>query len=195
MIGNIKFKNVTEQKMHFITQGIQYYILGRISRLKLTGAFHNVSVILFHHAIEFFLKAALSDYYTLNILKNKGHNLPSLLNLYKKRFPVSKVMENEKFINHFHKIYKTRYVEADGSHRIGSYSYSLIRNKRNIATFEGKGLKFDLEFSLEEIDEVIHNICRDIELHPTSIFEYIDSIAKDCPEFYEFNDFFNKVKN
>jgi len=189
------FENVTEQKMHFITQGIQYYILGRISRLKLTGAFHNVSAILFHHAIEFFLKAVLSDYYTLDKLKKKGHNLPSLINLYKKQFPKSQVIENIKFVKHFHKIYKTRYVQTDDSHRIGSYSYSINRNKRNIAILKGKRLKFDIEFSLEEIDEVIFNICCDIKLSPTPIFEYIKQIAKNCPEFYEHNSFFNKAKN
>jgi len=193
--GTTLFNNVTEQKIHFITQGIQYYVVGRFARLKLTGAFHNVSTILFHHVIEFFLKAALSDHYTLKTLKNKRHDLPSLVKLYKIKFPESQVIDNIKFINDFHKIYKTRYVEADGSHRIGFTSYSLTRTKRNTATFKGKRIKFDLEFSLEEIDEVIYNICRDIELHPTTIFEYIKHIVKDCPEFYEHNAFFIKTTN
>jgi len=64
MIDMKKYElNVSEEKKHYITHGAQYYILGRISVYNFFHIFNlNVSTILFHHAIEYFLKALLLDY-------------------------------------------------------------------------------------------------------------------------------------
>ena len=178
----------SERKFHFMTQGTEYYILGRISCYR----FLNISPILFHYAIEYFLKAVLCDYYSLEILKKKLHNLPSLLKLYGRKIPASKVMNYTKFIENFHKIYKTRYIQLDGSHRIEHMSHTLSKNKRNVCEFKGKGIEFDLEWSLEEIDELIFEICQDMNIGPTSIYDFIAFVARDSPEFFKDNNLFKK---
>ena len=45
-------------------------------------------------------------------------------------------------------------------------------------------------WSIEEIDEIIFDICKDIKTEPTSIYDYIRFIAKDAKEFTEKNNYF-----
>ena len=135
----------------------------------------------------------LIDHYSLEDLKKKGHDIPSLIKLYEKIFPKSRVLENITFLEEFNKIYKTRYIQLDGSHKI-SQMYSPTKDKRSkiIDGRTQKEIDPDLEWSLEEIDQVIYNICTNIKLESASIFEIINSFAEDSPEFYKDNNFFTK---
>lgn len=187
-----RFKNFSNE--HFITHGAMYYILGRVAYYRFLGL-RSTSPILFHHAIEYFLKAALSNLYSLEDLKKKKHNLPSLLELYEEKFPESKVIENIEFIKNFHKMYRTRYVQPNGSHRV-SHSFAPTKNDRNVC-YQINGnkkrlIKFDVDWRVEEIDEVIFNICGDIKIGPTSIYDYIRFMAEDSSEFTENNKYFKE---
>ena len=72
----------------FLNLGIQYYAAARSAVLAgLLPVFGN----LYHHAIEAFLKARLSQKFTLKQLKDEkqgaGHKLPLLWNSFKAEFP------------------------------------------------------------------------------------------------------------
>lgn len=189
--------NVSDDKKHYITQGTQYYVLGRISVYNFFHLFNlNISTVLFHNAVEYFLKALLLDHYSIEELKNKRHNLPALLKLYKNKFPNGELIKFEEFINKFHRFYNKRYVQSDESHII-SESWSPTKEANKIAKKfmkEKINFKGQIEWTTEEIDKFIYDICKDLKTDQTSVFDYINLIADLSPEFFKNNNFFKRTE-
>ena len=181
----MSFNNISDEQFHFIRNGSEYYIIGRVAYFKFIGRGNwTIFTVLFHHAIEYFFKAVLVNHYPLETLKEKGHNLSSLLKLYKSKYSESNVINHRKFIEKFDKLYQTRYFKSDGSHRV-SHTFTSSKAKRNILS---GNLMDNIDFvvwSVEEIDEIIFDICKDIKTEPTLIYDYIRFIAKDAKEFTE----------
>jgi len=117
-----------------------------------------------------------------------------LLKLYKHKFPEGNLIRFEDYIKKFEKFYKKRYVQPDKSHIILE-SWSPTIETRDIANEFIKGkykLEDYVEWTTEEIDEVIFNICKDIETGTPSIFDYINLVADLSSEFTKNNKFFKK---
>ena len=176
--------------MHFLEKGAEFYIAGRIIYYKRCL---NVAPLLFHHALEFFMKAVLADFYTLNEMKSSKfrHDLVKLWRDIKKRNSIS---ENtlDKFIAKFNQIGKTEYPENNGSHCI---PHSFSPQKGSAPTtlgLQGRGMQF-MTWSLEEIDELIAFICNYINAQPNAkaFVLMLASVTKD-DAFFKDNQHFIK---
>jgi hypothetical protein len=64
----------------FFKIGCQYYVAGRFAAF---AWFHPVVGNLFHHAIEMYLKGALSEKRSLSDLRKLSHNLPVIWKVFK----------------------------------------------------------------------------------------------------------------
>lgn len=178
--------NTSADKMHFLSRGTEFYVTARDCYYKQRPM---VAVVLFHHAMEFFLKAVLIDSNDLTTLKKFSHNLIKLWDEFKKLIPeVSN--QYDQFIKNFDPLQRIEYPQLDRSHKPG-FSFTPTKNTRNtMIEKNGKVVNLDLiHWSLEEIDEIISQICKNIKMSPPAK-EFVEQTAI----FLKENDFFKDNK-
>ncbi len=93
---------------HFLGLGMQYYVAARSAAL---GGLIPVCGNLFHHAIEMFLKARLSQTLPLKDLKKLRHELKPLWRAFKAEFPAAKLEEFDKLIDELDAFERIRYPD------------------------------------------------------------------------------------
>ncbi len=92
----------------FFVLGSQYY---SIARYCANQFYLPVCVTLFHHAIEMLLKGYLSENKNLNELKNIGHNLEDLWNLFKTISQGNSLNKFDSIINKLNQVEDLRYPD------------------------------------------------------------------------------------
>jgi len=99
--------------VQFLRLGVQYYVAGRSAVL---AALLPISGNLFHHAIESFLKARLSQKLSLQKVKalggRTGHELPPLWDAFKTEFPMARLEEFDGTIADLEHFERLRYPDA-----------------------------------------------------------------------------------
>jgi hypothetical protein len=100
---------------HFLRLGMQYYVAARSAAI---AGLIPVCGNLFHHTIEMFLKASLSQTKSLKELKDLKHGLKPLWHAFKAEFSTAKLEEFDKLIEELDAFERIRYpdnVISDGA--------------------------------------------------------------------------------
>lgn len=161
-----------EQEMKMKTYfdiGLQYYVLSRHAVLCFLFP---VNGNLFHHAVEMFLLAGLSQKFTRTRLKEKyhQHDLPQMWKDFKEMFS-EKANELKKYgnlITDYNKWEEIRYPRRNKSDIV---MYSDIRKKdKSKVLHHPKHKKGDVyRVNLEEMDEFFNSICSVLTINPDYI--------------------------
>jgi hypothetical protein len=104
------------EDMLFMQSACDYYVAARF-------AMHAQSVplvgILFHHAVERFLKAGLAQKRQLSDLKDMEHDLKKLWRAFKEDFPSADLIGHDKTISSINKFEAIRYVDGITKYGMG----------------------------------------------------------------------------
>ena len=157
-----------ENKITLFELGTVMYIFGRVATHE-PYFMTPVHAILLHHAIEYFLKAALYwNGTSIDDLESKGHKIDSLANEYIKQFKNTQLKKKKTFIKNFNGAWNLRYPQISSKKQSYIQICQNIENRkicdRNYREINNrKGLVTTICFSRQDIDEVISIICDDME--------------------------------
>ena len=174
-----KLKMIKNQvrKDHYFQWGLQYYIAGRFSW---KAFFHPISGILFHHAIEMFLKGKLLDFYSPEELRHQFvHNLHKLWNEFKKKHKNQTLDKYDPIIQQLNKWDDTKYPPQKGF-----VMYSDFR-KGDKTKMDYPKMKVENQFriNLEEVDELVKTLFSVSEINP-NFFKFI-LVKNEAKEFFK----------
>jgi len=148
-----------EQDQYF-HWGLQYYIAGRFSWF---CYFHPITGVLFHHAIEMFLKGKLHDIHTEVKLKNYfKHNLHRLWNEFKILSGDPSLPKYDSTIQQLNKWEDVRYPPAKAS----SMGSGLRKGKKSKMVRPKMKEEDMYRINLEEMDELVEKLFSVMGVNP-----------------------------
>lgn len=151
-------KNITDLKkssefVFYFDMGLQYYIAGRFAYL---NQFITVGPVLFHHALELFMKGSLLGQFSEIVLKRSfSHDLERLWREFKKVYNLQDTEYDEtvKCLNTWEEL---RYPK--------NYNHvMMLRIKKVIGPLQAANMnnnEYEFSLSLEEIDKLVKLIFR-----------------------------------
>jgi hypothetical protein len=151
---------MTETIHLFFTNGCQYYVAGRYAAF--AGFASTVGNVL-HHAIEHFLKGGLSKTKSLPELKQLGHNLPRIWEVFKTQVNDPALAQFDGVIATLHEFEEIRYpdpIVAGGMQctiditKARRDAVKAIRDALSPASTPTLSVP-EYELCLEEIDELV----------------------------------------
>lgn len=171
---------------HFVEIGIEFYIAGRICYCKNFIGTYLILPILFHHAIEYFIKADLSFDTGVNELMALKHNLIKLWIKFKEKERKHSFDKYDSFIRQFNNAQKLRYPKGNNLDAFDKNNpYFYFENKLN--NFEPNSIGW----SVDTVDEIIYRICEEMRM-PLSPINWIEHKFDKCEELFKGNQFFQK---
>lgn len=164
---------------HFLQLAIQYYVAARSAAL---AALIPVCGNLFHHSIEMFLKARLSQTRTLQELSKVplGHNLLALWNAFKLEFPAAQLDTFDTTIDTLQLFERIRYPDETLKH--GAQIY-VEWDAAPAFVMERPGVKASPRYTIvvREIDLLVGKIFEVCSRNPKFFAgEFMKPYAKDA---------------
>lgn len=170
---------------HLIEMGIEFYVAGRICCCRNFMGTYLILPILFHHAMEYLIKAYLNYDTSAKELKNTfNHNLIKLWNAFKEKEKDKNLNKYDNFIEQFDKAKMLRYPEGNNVDVFEDNNPTFYFGN-NVDNFEPNSVGW----SLEMIDEIIYLICKRMRA-PLSPIDWIVCKFRKCEELFEGNKFF-----
>jgi len=181
-------ENLLSPDEHFLSLGIQYYAAARSAVLAgLLPVFGN----LYHHAIEAFLKARLSQKVSLNRKQLKkqlkqqggktGHELPPLWTAFKAEFPGAGLEEFDNTIASIEPFERLRYPDdaiiAEGAQIIASWNASSFPTAKTSGTTPPARA---YEIVVTDIDRLIAKIFKVCSRNPKFFTNGMTPCARDA---------------
>ena len=152
----MKLKSHPFTKFWFLDYADDYYILTRFCYFSFlqSMAFHNA-----HHAIEYYLKAGISDNLDMHSLKRLGHNLENLWDQYIRLLGTPPI--DRRVISYLNRIDELRYPRIDSfTHILWGMSFSEFFERFNIEELQVKVACF----SMHDIDNIVFELRKAIPL-------------------------------
>jgi hypothetical protein len=166
-----------DAQIYFYRIGVEYYVVGRFSYfchyLLMTG-------VLFHHAIEMFLKGKLLDNFSAQQLKDQfGHNLHRLWNEFKRECKDPSLRQYEGTIQRLNRWEDLRYPPKKGGSSGGiSMSLDMRKGDKSGVTYPKMKEESKYKVNLEEMDELVKKLFSVIQLNPKFFGEFTTGEAK-----------------
>jgi len=160
----------------FFRSATQYYIAGRYAGL--AGLFP-VCANLLHHAVEMYMKGALSRRQTLAQLQDMRHNLKRIWSRFKTTFPDPGLLQFDAAIGALHKFERLRYPDEElKKGAIGQFSV-LRADATKVKSF-GKTPPPVFTLVLEDVDHLVRSIFESTNANPHF---YLVSINKAANQY------------
>jgi hypothetical protein len=144
----------------FFKIGCQYYVAGRFAAF---ARFHPVVGNLFHHAIEMYLKGALSEKRSLNELRKLSHNLPSIWKAFKIEANDSALDRFDATIAGLHDYEELRYPDSVIVRGMDT-TINIIRSSLSTGAAKGGTSIPQYQVCVQDIDELV-----DVILAPQAV--------------------------
>ena len=166
---------------YYYDWGLQYYVTGRFSFF---CSYTPITGILFHHAIEMFLKGKLIDsgHAEDSLWKDYGHSLHKLWNEFVKLYDASLLNEYSPLIQKLDKWEDIRYPPSGRSYNMVMFS-SEKKVKNPGQTYPKVNEKDKYIINSHEIDGLIAKLFEIIPINPRY---FVGTFHKDeAKDFYE----------
>jgi hypothetical protein len=166
----------SQEELHFLSLGIQYYVAARSAVL---AGLVPASGSLFHHAAEMFLKARLSQKYTLTDLSQRpfGHKLPALWEAFKAEFPNLNLERFTETVNALDKFERLRYpdkIVLEGA------AMSIGWGKGNAVSGPAAHSTPRYEIDVSDIDNLVAEIFEICSRNPMFFTGSMNTYARDA---------------
>jgi hypothetical protein len=150
----------------FMQSACDYYVAARFAMyaqsISLVG-------ILFHHAIERFLKAGLAQKRKLSDLKDMGHDLKKLWRSFKADFPEPALKRHDKTISCVNKFEAIRYVDGITKYGMGATA-QWCGPAGEVKTFGGLKTPKQYAIVVSEIDDLVVDVFKVCSRNPVFFF-------------------------
>ena len=159
----------------FFKIGTQYYIAGRFAAF---AWFHPVAGNLFHHAIEMYLKGALSETKSLCDLRKLSHDLPRVWSSFKNQANDTALDRFDATIADLHDYEELRYPDSvivSGMESIIEITRSLIST--GVATGGTSVPRYSL--CVQDIDELVSLIFAAASRNPQAYLRFPNDAARE----------------
>ncbi len=149
-------------KVEFFGMATQYYVSGRFAT---HSQFMPVAGNLLHHAIEMYLKGALSEWSPLEELREVKHNLPQIWKAFKDKLHDPRLDAFDSTIDELHRFEKIRYPDWLLSE--GAELTISVRSGMRVGS-EGGSLPPPPPYNLvlEDVDELVKTIFEKAHVNP-----------------------------
>ena len=176
-------ENKSHLRMMYFGAALHYYILGRYATI---AKFAPIPGNLVHHAIEFFLKAALIEQFEEAARRKFRHNLPKLWRRYKRERNNSFLDKFDQTISDINKFERIRYPEE--ILRLGMLAeIDFVRNTFPLPPGQKRPKAARYELALDEVDELVKLIFQIEGISPPFYTNSLDVHAKQY--LYQQNNF------
>jgi hypothetical protein len=156
----------TMEDMLFMRSACDYYVAARFAMhaqsLPLVG-------ILFHHAIERFLKAGLAQKRKLSDLKDMGHDLKKLWRAFKADFSDPALKRHDNTISCVNKFEAIRYVDGITRYGMGATA-QWSGPAAEVKTFGGLNPPKQYAIVISEIDDLVADVFKVCSRNPVRFF-------------------------
>jgi hypothetical protein len=146
----------------FFERATKYYIAGRYAAL--AGLFP-VCANLLHHAIEMYLKGALSRSQSIDELRDMKHNLKRIWRAFRADFPEPRLVQFDASVSALHKFERLRYPNEElKKGMLGQFSFLRV----DATTLKSSGKTPPPFFSLvlEDVDHLVKSIFQVASVNP-----------------------------
>jgi hypothetical protein len=161
-------------KIEFFRSATHYFIAGRfsvISRLFPVGG------NLLHHAVEMYLKGALSLHLSNNDLLKLGHNLKKLWSEFKTIFCDPNLAQFDVTVNQLHRFERLRYPDTVLQEGMEG-QFALFRGDLVQSSNITNSMLFNYNLVLEDIDHLVKVIFEQAHVNPGFYLGVIGDQAK-----------------
>jgi hypothetical protein len=169
----------TDADLPFLDRAFQYYVAARSAAL---AKLQPVDGSLFHHAIEMFLKARLSQKFSLKQLQDKfGHDLLTLWDAFKAEFPSISLEQFDDTIEALAQFERIRYPDAiiaEGAQFITSWEKSSVPT--GIVSGGEAAPPPRYEINIADIDRLIAKILKICSRNPVFFTSRLNDYAQDA---------------
>jgi hypothetical protein len=150
------------EDMLFMQSACDYYMAARF-------VMHAQSVplvgILFHHAVERFLKAGLVRKRQLSELKDIGHDLKKLWRAFKGDFPSADLTGHDKTISFIHKFETIRYVDGIAKYGMG-VTAAWSGPAGEVKTYGGLNTPKQYTLVVSDVDDLVADVFKVCNRNP-----------------------------
>src|SRR2546426_8091764 len=154
--------NSERAKMELFRSATHYYIAGRFSVI---SSLFPVGANLLHHAVEMYLKGALSSHLTLGELRKLGHSLNNLWKKFKTVFPDANLTRFDDAVSALHRFERLRYpdtVLVEGM----TGTFALLRAHVVQAQTTGSPMPPAYYLVLEDVDHLVKVVFDKANVNP-----------------------------
>jgi hypothetical protein len=150
----------------FMRSACDYYVAARFvmhaQSIPLVG-------ILFHHAVERFLKAGLAQKRKLSDLKDMGHDLKELWRTFKADFPDPSLKRHDNTISCVNKFEAIRYVDGITKYGMGATA-QWSGPAAEVKTFGGLKTPKQYAIVVSDIDDLVADVFKVCSRNPVAFF-------------------------
>jgi hypothetical protein len=126
--------------------------------------------ILFHHAVERFLKAGLAQRRKLSELKDMGHDLKKLWRAFKADFRDPTLKRHDKMISRINKFEAIRYVDGITKYGMGAAAQWSGPPPAGVTTYGGLKTPKQYVIVVDEIDDFVAHVFKVCNRNPVTFF-------------------------
>jgi hypothetical protein len=155
----------------FFKTGCQYYVAGRFAAF---ASFHPVVGNLIHHAIEMYLKGALSKTKSLSDLRKLSHDLPSIWAAFKVQANDPALDRFDAMIAGLHDYEELRYPDSVIAKGMES-TINIVRSSLPTGTATGGTSVPPYEVCVQDIDELVDVIFSAAGRNPKAYLRFNDT--------------------